>query len=144
MPDAAHPIVGTWSLTSYVAEFQDTHEKADLFGRHPFGRIVYAPSGHMAGMLVHETRPKPKGPAATDAEAIALFRSMVAYTGRYEIDGDKVVHHVDASWNEAWTGIDLTRSFRLEGRTLTLTTTPGPSPVDGRMRVSVLIWEKVD
>jgi hypothetical protein len=31
---------------------------------------------------------------------------MVAYTGRYTIADGKLVHHVDAAWNEAWIGTD--------------------------------------
>lgn len=140
----ANPVIGTWELKSYVREIQETTERIELFGARPFGRLVYAPSGHVAGLMLHETRPKPMGKAATDAEALSLFRSMVAYTGRYEVRGDTVVHHVDASWNEVWTGTDLVRTFKLDGRTLTLTTVPGPSAVDGKTGISILVWEKVD
>jgi hypothetical protein len=29
---------------------------------------------------------------------------MVAYAGSYSVDGDKVTHKIDVSWNQAWNG----------------------------------------
>ena len=55
---------------------------------------------------------------------------------------DKVIHHVDISWNEAWTGTDQVRPYKLEGNILTITTF-NKSPVDGREGSTVLVWEKV-
>jgi Lipocalin-like domain len=55
----------------------------------------------------------------------------------------KVIHHVDISWNEAWTGTDQVRFFKLDGNILTITTAPNKSPVDGRDGRTVLVWEKV-
>lgn len=36
-------------------------------------------------------------------EKIALFDKMFAYSGSYTVVADRVIHHVDMSWNEAWT-----------------------------------------
>jgi hypothetical protein len=69
---------------------------------------------------------------------------MQAYTGTYEFDGKKVTHHVDISWNQMWTGTDLVRNVRLEGKRVILTTMPAPSPLDGKMNDATLTWEKVD
>jgi hypothetical protein len=65
---------------------------------------------------------------------------MVAYSGRYTVEGEKVVHHVDISWNESWTGTDQVRFFELEDDKLTIT-----APVDainGLESISVLVWER--
>jgi hypothetical protein len=35
-----------------------------------------------------------------DAEAAALLRSMLAYTGRFRMEGDREVVSVDGAWNE--------------------------------------------
>jgi hypothetical protein len=50
---------------------------------------------------------------------------------------------VDVSWNESWTGTKQTRRFRLDGERLNLTTHPSPDPLDGRMSVRRMVWEKV-
>ena len=49
---------------------------------------------------------------------------MVSYSGRYTVEGDKVVHHVDVSSNEALSGTDQVRLFKLEGDRLTITASP--------------------
>ena len=56
---------------------------------------------------------------------------MFAYAGTYTADGEKVVHHVDISWNQSWTGTDLVRFYKLDGNTLTITTARAQSAFDG-------------
>ena len=86
--------------------------------------------------MVHEKRSPPR----VDEDRINLHKYMVAYSGRYPVEAEKVVHHVDISWNESWTGTDQVRVFKLEGDKLTIT-----APVDainGLESTSVLIWER--
>jgi len=135
-------MVGTWKLRSCVREVAETGEKFEPLGKAPFGRLVYTATGHIIGILAHEKRPKPNGPIATDSEATELFRTFVSYTGRYELVGDKVLHHVDSSWNEVWTGTDLVRQVSFDGQKLTLSTLPGVGSHDSRRGVSVLVWER--
>jgi hypothetical protein len=59
------------------------------------------------------------------------------------VQGDKVVHHVDISWNEAWTGTDQVRFFKIDGNIITITAAPNKSPMDGREGRAVIVWEKV-
>lgn len=86
----------------------------------------------------------PKGATATDAEAVALFRSMLSYAGSYKMEGAKLINHVDSSWNVSRTGSDQVRIFKIDGKTMMLSTPPAPGVLDGRMGRSVLVWEKVD
>jgi hypothetical protein len=51
-----------------------------------------------------------------DEDRIEHHKQMVSYTGRYTIAGDKVIHHVDVAWNEAWIGTDLLRSYKNQRR----------------------------
>jgi hypothetical protein len=55
---------------------------------------------------------------------------MLAYTATYELEDDKVVHHVDAAWNPAWT-TDLIRPYKLVGDTLVISGAPAQSPITG-------------
>jgi hypothetical protein len=54
-----------------------------------------------------------------------------------------VTHHVDVSWNEPWTGSDQTRNVRLEGDRLHLSPPPSPDPLDGKLSVRRMVWERV-
>jgi hypothetical protein len=65
------------------------------------------------------------------------------YAGTYAVQADKVVHHVDISLNEAWTGTEQVRFFKLDGNILTITSASNKSPIDGREGRTVLVWEKV-
>jgi lipocalin-like protein len=42
-----------------------------------------------------------------------------------------VIHHVDISWNQSWTGTDLVRFYKLDSNTLTITTAPAKNAFDG-------------
>jgi hypothetical protein len=79
----------------------------------------------------------------TDEEQIKLFTTIVSYAGTYTVDAEKVIHHVDISWNQIWTGTDQVRFYKLEGNLLTITSAPNRNPVDGREGRSILVWERV-
>jgi hypothetical protein len=46
---------------------------------------------------------------------------MFAYSGSYTAESERVIHHVDMSWNEAWSGADQVRCFTVDEHTLTCT-----------------------
>jgi hypothetical protein len=68
---------------------------------------------------------------------------MVAYAGTYTLGDRQVIHHIDISWNQGWTGTDQVRFFDLDGDTLTITTAPYRSHQDGKVGRSILVWDKV-
>ena len=137
------PLLGTWKLQSLVYEVLATGELSMPFGDHPNGYLSYSPDGRMYVILVVEDRSKPRDLVPTDEEKVQLEGSMVAYAGTYTVDGEKVVHHVDISWNESWTGTDQVRFYKVDGDTLTITTAPGRIPFTGEQRRAVLVWKKV-
>jgi Lipocalin-like domain len=141
---AENPLLGTWRLQSFVYEVIGTGTRFKPFGEHPIGFLSYSPDGRMYVILVAEDRPKPHDVVPTDEEKVNLEGSMVAYAGTYTVDREKVVHHVDVSWNEYWTGTDQVRFYKIDGDTLTITTAPGPSPLTaGVERRAILVWKKV-
>jgi hypothetical protein len=139
----SNSIVGTWKLESFVREVQATGERKNAFGDKPSGYISYQPDGRMFVVLVGD-RVKPAGPAPTDAEKIKLFGTLLAYSGKYIVEGDKVTHKVDVSWNEAWTGTDEIRFGKVEGNRLTITTAVNIDPRDGREGRGMLIFTKAE
>ena len=136
-------LVGTWKLTSFVREVTATGERYNQLGEHPEGYLGYAVDGRMYAILVAGERVKPHEQAPTDEEALKLYRSMIAYAGTYMVEGNKIIHHVDISWNGARAGGDQVRFFTLEGDTLTIKTEPNKSPIDGGEGVGILVWQKV-
>jgi hypothetical protein len=140
---ATEELYGTWRLVSFTMQVVGTGESSDLFGKAPYGFISYGRDGRMIAIIVKENRPKPMDLAKmTDQERAELFKTMVAYAGTFKIEGSRVVHNVDISWNENWTGSTQERNFRIEGRRLIISVDPQIGP-DGRQVTAVLTWEKV-
>ena len=48
------------------------------------------------------------------------------------------------SWHQIGTGRDISGQAEINGKTLTLTTEPFKSPLDGKEVVSVTAWERVE
>jgi hypothetical protein len=140
---AENPILGTWKLRSLVYEAAATGQRSRPFGDHPDGYLSYSPDGRMYAIGVAEDRPKPRDLVATDEEKVKLQGSMFAYAGTYTAEGEKVVHHVDVSWNQSRTGTDLVRFYKLDGNTLTITTARARSAIDGEEGEFILVWDKV-
>jgi hypothetical protein len=138
-----NPVLGTWKLKSFVREMTATGEKINQFGEHPSGYLGYSADGRMYAIGTWDGRVKPRDANPTDEERIKLHQSMFAYAGTYTLEGEKVIHHVDISWNQAWTGTDQVRFYKMDGNILTITTDPFKSPLDGRESRSVVVWEKV-
>jgi hypothetical protein len=136
-------LIGTWKLVSVVARDVATGEERDAWGPNPDGYINYGPDGRMIVINTRSGRKAPVGAAPTREEAAELFQGVLAYAGRYTVDGNEVTHHVDISWNQAWTGQDMVRVARFDGERVHLATRPSPDPVNGRMSVRTMTWEKL-
>ncbi len=89
-----------------------------------------------------KVRIAPAGSTPSDDERVALYDTMFAYAGTYSVEAGKVIHHVDISWNEVWTGTDQPRLYEVNGNTLTLTTRIA-DPASGREAHYAVVWEKV-
>ena len=96
----------------------------------------------MQAIGVANGRIAPVVPAPSDSQRVALYDTMFAYAGTYSVEPDKVIHHVDISWNEVWTDTDQTRLFEVNGNTLTLTTRIA-DPANGTEVQYAVVWEKV-
>jgi hypothetical protein len=97
----------------------------------------------MYAIFIRQDRIFPRDVVPTEEEGVQLLGSMVAYAGTYTLGDKKVVHHIDISWNQGWTGTDQVRFFELDGERLTITTAPYRSYLDGREGRSILVWDKV-
>ena len=138
---ATNPLLGTWRLKAYVVT-TTAGEGPAPYGQNPTGYLSYSADGRMQVIAAAKDRIVPIGAAPPDHERAALYDTMFAYAGTYSVHGDKVVHHVDVSWNESWTGTEQIRHFEVRGNTLTLSTRI-TDPTTGIESHYALIWEKL-
>lgn len=136
-------IAGVWKLRKYARRFLDTGEvRTDML---PQAYILYTPGGYMTSITVEENRQPPAGEVLTDAERVRLFKSIIsAYSGSYTVEGDSVIHSVELSWNEAWTGTKQVRRFVVNGDELVIETTPRTAGSDTRQFINTLTWERTE
>lgn len=143
--DASQGIIGVWKLTAYSRHDAETGKEVRQFGEHPSGYITYLPNGRMMTVIVGDNRQSPASQTLTDAERITLFKTIIAaYAGTYSVSGNKVVHRVDVSWNQAWTGTEQVRYFTIDGKALTIQNPPRKSETTGATVFSTLTFEKVE
>ena len=136
--DAAGQLAGSWKLSSWTIQIIGG-EATEPFGPNPKGRAIFAADGYVTFVIVAANRK----PATSNEESAALLKSLLAYTGRFMIEGDKFTTKVDISGNELLTGQDQIRFFKLEGDKLTIRTAEQVSSVfPGKRVVGSLTWER--
>jgi hypothetical protein len=134
--EARSPLIGTWKLVSWQVVAEDGAPQ-DIFGKSPNGYLVLTPEGRS---IVVTTAGGRRG-GMDDASRIALHKSMLAYSGRYRVEGDDFITTVDISWNEEWNGTEQRRHYRIEGDKLTIESAPAPSIVfPGKSDFRRLVW----
>jgi hypothetical protein len=131
-------LIGVWKLISWqviVASDQPRNE----FGEHPKGFLILTREGRSIVVTTAENRRA----GMNDAERAALHKSMLAYSGRYRVEGNDFVTAVDVSWNESWTGTEQRRHFRIEGDRLFIESAPAASILfPGKTDFRRIVWER--
>ena len=131
-------LIGSWRLVSNKVTI-DNEQPRDYPGPNPKGHLILTPGGRMIVLITSGDRKF----GSSDAEQARLQRSMLAYTGRYRIEGTEFITTVDASWNEAWNGTEQRRHYALEGDRLTVVSEPTPVPgAPGKIAIGRLVWER--
>jgi Lipocalin-like domain len=133
-------IVGTWKLVSVVYEDAQTKERTPVLGEHPRGYQIATPEGRWIAVVTADGRPIPR----TDEDRAKALRTMIAYSGHYRVDGDKVITKVEVAWNEAWVGGEQVRFLRFEGDdVLHIESPPMPHPnVNDRTVRVIVTWSR--
>ena len=136
--DAA--LVGTWKLVSWLTRF-DGGDTVEPYGPNAKGRLVLTADGRWIIIATGANRK----PATSVEEKAALLDSVLAYSGVYTVEGNKITTHVDMSSNEIYTGANQnqTRFFHIEGDKLTLRTPEIASAVrPGQKAVGTITFER--
>lgn len=142
--DLAASIVGTWKLADLVRKEVATGTTVKTLGEKPTGHIVYTKGNRAVWFFAANDRKAPADPNPTDAERSALFNTMAGCSEFYRVEGNKIIGRCDASWNQSWTGIERTSTAEIAGKTLTLTSTPIRSAIDGKEVVVMTTWERTE
>jgi len=137
-------ILGTWKLVS-ASSCTDSGDRNDApFGREPAGFLTYTQDGRMSAMISFGGR-KPLSSSDSDAapidEQAEAFKTFLAYAGRFTLNSEKIIHHVEISSIQAWVGTDLTRTIKLQGERIVLAAPPVLS--GGKVRGFELVWQRV-
>ena len=136
---AAEPeLVGTWKLVAFQS-ILNNEPPVDRFGASPKGFLILRRDGRMMTVITSGTRKFGNG----DAAQAELYRSMMALSGKYRIEGSDYITTVDVSWIEAWNGSEQRRHFRIQDGKLFIESAPQPSRrFPGKTIVGRVVWER--
>jgi Lipocalin-like domain len=134
----ADQLIGVWKLISWQVIVGNEPPRNE-FGEHPKGFLILTREGRSIVVTTAENRRA----GMNDAERAALHKSMLAYSGRYRIEGNDFVTAVDVSWNESWNGTEQRRHFRIEGDRLFIESAPAPSILfPGKTDFRRIVWKR--
>ncbi len=140
MEHADDRLVGTWILVSASSTTSTGERNETPYGLHPVGFLTYTADGRITAMISNGARKSLVGGGSLEEQAEA-FKTFLAYAGRYALSGDTITHSVDISSIQTYVGKDLIRTVKFQGNRITLVTPP--TPMNGKIRVFELIWERL-
>ena len=125
-----------------------TGSERDLWGPGASGFLTYTPGGRMSAVLAAASRTLPsQGSDSTSspcAEEATLFRTSVAYAGRFSVTDTGVVHHVEVASDPTLVGKDQLRFVSFDGKRIVVTGPPLQTVGDPGQKVLRLVWERVE
>jgi hypothetical protein len=131
-------LIGNWKLVSWQVIVENGAPQ-NVFGSNPKGYLILTREGRSMALTTADNRKGGMG----NAERAELHKSMLAYSGKYRIEGNEFITTVDVSWNEVWNGTEQRRRFRIEGDRLLIESAPAPSIVfPGRTDFRRIVWER--
>lgn len=140
-----NPLVGVWKLMSSQATV--THEESSKVytTKNPKGYLIVTPWDRMMTVSIGGEGDRKKVPES-EADFSELWKSMMAYTGKYRVEGDDLITIVDVSWYELWTGSEQRRRYKVEDDKLTIITKPQPIGGAGERAKALVsckvVWER--
>jgi hypothetical protein len=132
-------LVGTWKLVSASSTTADG-ERSEPYGHEPVGFLTYGDGRVTALISYGERKPLSVGGGTVEEQAEA-FKTFLAYAGRYTLNGDKVIHHVEISSIQNYVDKDLIRSVKFQGDQIVLMTPP--TRVNGKVQTIELTWQRL-
>ena len=127
--------IGVWKLLS--VEVRAAGEILYPYGEHPVGRLTYDAAGRTSAQVMKlGRRSSVKDPGAisqaSDEEVRQIADGYIGYYGTFSIDGEAVIHHVEACTLPAWIDTGQRRQYEFTGSRLVL-----------RFDPYQLVWERL-
>jgi hypothetical protein len=134
--DPGHALIGTWKLLAVQLVFADGAAPQQLFGPAPRGRLILTDAGDFMTIITSDDR-------ALLRDTARLFETMMAYAGKFRLDGNKITISCDLSWHPDWVGTEQVRFFELRGDKLRLRSAEQTHPrYPGRLAHGVIDWTR--
>jgi len=130
-------LIGSWKVLNLKATTGD--KVAYPLGEQVAGYVTITPTRFWL-LFVDATRKAPAAPALTDAEAIAMMKTQVAWTGKYTTaeqtpEGIKLTAHVDAASSQAIFDTDRVYLIRVSGNKMMVKSPGVIVPMTGQTSV---------
>ena len=141
----SNPLLGVWKLVSSQATVTEG-DKTEVYNtKNPKGYLILTPWQRMMTVSIGGHGERKKVPTS-DSDLSDLWKSLLAYTGKFRVEDDYLITNVDVAWYELWTGTEQRRKFQLDGDTLTIVTKPQPIGGMGPRGKSLVsckvVWER--
>jgi Lipocalin-like domain len=134
-------LVGTWKLVSASSTTSTGERNETPYGPNPSGFLTYTADGRVTALISYGGRKSLSGPVAPPEEQAEAFKTFFAYGGRYSLSGNKITHYIEISSIQNYVHRDLVRSVEFRGDRIMLVTPP--TPVDGKVQIVELIWQRL-
>ena len=105
--ETSETIVGTWRLEYFELQAPDgsvTHP----YGEQVNGYLVYSPEGIMSAAFMRADRGSEVSQDLAEAETAPAWDAFMAYSGPYQVEGDRIVHDVSCGRVESIAGVAKT------------------------------------
>jgi hypothetical protein len=133
-------LIGSWRLESFELRASGG-EVSHPYGEALVGYLFYNADGFMSAAFMSARRGRADESDLARAAETSSYDEFTAYTGPYEVMGDRVVHHVEVASLEALVGSRQERWWKVDGERLELLT--APLDVAGDVPVGRLVWHRV-
>jgi len=130
-------LIGSWKVLTLKATVGD--KVTYPLGEKVAGYVTITPTRFWL-LFVDATRKAPAAPALTDAEAITMMKTQVAWTGKYttaeqNAEGIKLTAHVDAASSQAIFDTDRVYFIRVTDNKMTVKSPGVIVPMTGKTSV---------
>lgn len=136
-----HALIGSWKLEAFELEGTDG-SISHPYGQDLTGYLFYNEQGYMSAAFMNAERGRRGGDGElSQAAKKSTYDQFMAYSGPFEINGDKIRHFVEVSSLEVWIGTFQERWFKIDGDRLELLTQA--LSVGNDAPVGRLVWTRV-
>ena len=140
MDAGTRSLIGSWSLRSF--ELHTTDGKVLYpYGEEVHGFLFYNEDGYMSAAFENAKRSTSRTDDLAEAGAALNYDQFMAYSGPFEVQGDRILHKVEVASMDIWTGTIQERWFKVDGDVLTLLT--APLNVGSDAPTGYLVWDRV-